>query len=114
MKVIIAGSRGITDYDCLMEAIQLCPFIDITEIVSGNAKGVDSLGEEWALNHARPCTKFPASWVELGKSAGFVRNVQMADYADALIAIWDGQSKGTFHMIGEMVRHNKPVFVYCP
>jgi hypothetical protein len=84
------------------------------EIVSGGAQGVDWQAELYAKKHTLKFTEFPAKWDELGKAAGFARNIQMADYADALVAVWDGGSKGTFHMISQMVKRNKPVFVYCP
>ena len=57
------------------------------------------MGEFGALHHDSPVKKFPADWGGLGKRAGYLRNEQMADYADALIAVWDGKSKGTKHMI---------------
>lgn len=84
------------------------------EIVSGGAQGVDFLAELYAKKHTLKFTEFKADWDTYGKSAGYRRNVEMAEYADALIAIWDGQSKGTLHMINSMVTQKKPVFVYCP
>jgi hypothetical protein len=112
MKVIIAGSRSINDKWTIIEAVGATDWI-IDEVVSGAANGVDKLGEQWADIHNIPVKQFPADW-EIGKHAGYVRNVQMAQYADALIAIWDGKSKGTLHMISAMVNINKPVYVYCP
>lgn len=97
MKTIIAGSRNFNDYD-LLEAV-LLKHSDITEIISGCARGADSLGEKFALEHSIPIKKFPADWNTYGKSAGYRRNEQMAYYGDRLIAFWDGQSKGTKHMI---------------
>lgn len=98
MKVIIAGSRSITDYSVVAEAVEKSGF-EITEVVSGCAGGVDRLGEKWAKNHKIPIKKFPAQWSKYGKSAGYVRNGAMARYADALIAVWDGVSRGTKHMM---------------
>ena len=86
---------------------------EITEVVSGGARGIDTDGEHWAIGSGIPVKRFPADWDDLGKRAGFVRNAEMADYADALIAIWDGKSRGTLHMINTMVEAGKPVFVYC-
>ena len=71
---------------------------DIT-IVSGTAKGADKLGELYGKQNDYPIKKFPADWDAFGKSAGYRRNVEMAEYADMLIAFWDGKSKGTEHMI---------------
>lgn len=111
MKVIIAGSRTIKDYEKVFAAVNASGF-DITEVVSGGAKGVDSLGEEFAEEQRLGILKFIPDWDGLGKRAGFARNAEMAVYADALVAVWDGQSKGTKHMITCMEGLNKPVFVY--
>jgi hypothetical protein len=99
MRTIIAGSRDITDLRLLETVIEDSGF-DITEVVCGGARGVDALGRTWAGNGNRaPVKMFPAKWDEFGKSAGYRRNVEMADYGEALIAIWDGASRGTKHMI---------------
>jgi hypothetical protein len=110
MKVIIAGSRSVDDYGHIVYAIGQSGFT-VEEVVSGTARGADQLGELWARRHFVCCTKFPADWNRLGKQAGYVRNQRMAEYADALIAIWDGQSRGTKHMIDIMRKQGKPVFV---
>jgi hypothetical protein len=98
MKTIIAGSRSITDFAVVDQTIKNSGY-EITEVISGTAKGVDTLGEEWASLNNIPITRFPADWKTYGKSAGYIRNEEMAKYADALIAIWDGKSKGTRHMV---------------
>lgn len=98
MRTIVAGSRTIEDYDMVCNAIETCPW-EITEIVSGHAFGVDRLGEEWAMANDMPMKIYPAMWDKYGKSAGYARNVEMAEYAHGLIAIWDSRSKGTAHMI---------------
>ena len=69
------------------------------QIVSGTARGVDQLGEEYAKRNDLAVKKFPADWDRFGKSAGYKRNKQMAEYANALVAFWDGRSRGTKHMI---------------
>lgn len=97
MKTIIAGSRKITDYDILEAAIAASGFT-ITEVISGGAKGVDSLGEWFATKNEIPLKVFPYL-KKYGKAGGPIRNEQMADYAEALIALWDGESRGTAHMI---------------
>jgi hypothetical protein len=81
------------------------------EIVSGGARGVDTFGEIYARDNCIKVKVFPADWNTHGKKAGYLRNVQMAEYADALLAIWDGESKGTKHMIDTMKRMNKQVYV---
>jgi hypothetical protein len=114
VKLIIAGSRTITEYAEVEAAIAASGFTP-TEIVSGGASGVDTLGEIWALRHNIPIKHFPARWKEYGRSAGMIRNEQMGRYADALVAAWDGKSRGTRHMIYYMTHHlKKPVSVYRP
>ena len=98
MKTIIAGSRSISDYNTIVDAVHKSGF-NITEVVSGAARGVDRLGEKWANSHGIPVRQVHAEWERYGKRAGYLRNEKMADYANALIAVWDGQSKGTEHMI---------------
>lgn len=75
--------------------------VDLTtvEIVSGGARGADSLGEKFAREHGCKIKRFIPDWDGLGKKAGFVRNWDMAKYADACVVFWDGKSKGTKHMI---------------
>ncbi|SRR6266404_2987666 len=98
MKVIVAGSRGIHDYEFVAQAIR-CSGFDITEIVSGTAAGVDRLGERWARENNIPISRFPANWDTHGKAAGPIRNREMAEYANALVAVHNGVSHGTAHMI---------------
>ena len=97
MKVIIAGSRGITQYTIVQEAIDEAfkkEGIEITEVVSGTAKGVDQLGEVAAELNDIPIKQFPAEWSKYGRSAGFVRNGKIADDADVLIACVANDRKG--------------------
>jgi hypothetical protein len=111
MKVIVAGSREITSFKEVSLAIEKSGF-EITEIISGTARGVDKLGEGWASLHKVPIKRFPAQWAKYGRGAGFKRNTEMAEYADALVAVWDGQSKGTKQMISEANRLLLKVFRY--
>jgi hypothetical protein len=111
IRVIVAGSRdGIWPFNVRI-AIHRSGY-HINEVVSGGARGVDLYGEWWAEEHSIPVKRFPADWDRHGKGAGYIRNEQMAAYADALVAVWDGQSKGTAHMIKTMEALGKPVFVY--
>ena len=124
MKTIIAGSRSIASYFCkddckckdmgflggavplceelayneLVKFIAKCPW-EITEVISGTAKGVDKLGERWAKENNIPCVRYPANWSKYGLKAGPIRNAEMADVAEATIILWDGVSKGTNNMI---------------
>lgn len=112
MKVILAGSRGITDFGILDQVVAHSKYF-VSEVVSGGARGVDQLGEQWAKIYNHPVRQFLPDW-SLGKGAGHIRNKQMAEYADALVAIWDGESRGTKNMIETMQKLGKPVFVYTP
>jgi len=98
MRTIIAGSRTITSYKMLLVAIRKCGWVP-TIILCGDARGADKLGEEWAKRNNVPVEHYPADWDGLGKKAGYVRNSEMVQNADALIALWDGNSKGTEHTI---------------
>ena len=109
-KVIIAGSRGFSNYKLLKEKCNRflrekrkeCNII----IVSGGARGADALGEKYAKDEGFSLEIYPAQWKKFGKAAGFRRNEQMAEVADALIAFWDGKSHGTKHMIDIMNEKN--------
>lgn len=111
MKTIIAGSRTIDDYSQVESAVKQSGFT-ITELYSGCAKGVDMLGIMYADANKIPVMAFPAQWDKHGKKAGILRNEEMAKTADALIAIWDGKSRGTKHMIQIAKEKNLKVFVY--
>lgn len=113
MKVIVAGSRHIEDADLVVTAIESSGF-PVTQIVSGGAPGVDSIGEQYARWRKIQLMIFKADWNRYGRSAGPKRNRQMAEYADALVAIWDGKSRGTKNMIDEMKRLGKLVFITYP
>lgn len=111
MKVIVAGTRTVRDPAIVAAAIAAAPF-KITEFVSGMAPGVDRIAEFLAERWKVPCKRFPAYWAVYGDSAGPRRNQQMAEYADALIAVWDGQSRGTADMITRAQVRGLPVFIY--
>ena len=111
MKTIIAGSRDITDFTTLMKAVDVSK-LDITSVVSGGARGVDKLGEIYASRFNLPIFIFKANWDKHGKKAGILRNIEMARNAEALLAIWDGKSRGTLHMITEGHKQGLRVHVY--
>ncbi len=110
MKIIIAGSRDIDSYAVIADAVKQSGFF-ITEVVSGKARGVDSLGEVWAENNDIPVKEFPADW-DNEEDAGFNRNDRMGDYGDGLIAIRLGDSSGTSHMIRSATKRGLKTFVY--
>jgi hypothetical protein len=100
VKVIIAGGRDFDDFDLLCKKVdKILSRQDEIEIVSGTARGADKLGERYAELRGYDIKRFPADWGNNGRAAGYMRNEDMADYSDALIAFWDGSSKGTLHMI---------------
>lgn len=105
-RVIVAGTREFDNYLLLRMKLTdyLLPIPDEEiEIISGTARGADKLGEQYASDYNLKCIKFPANWNTYGKSAGYIRNAEMAKYASqehgVLFAFWDGKSKGTNHMI---------------
>ncbi len=112
MKVIIAGSRYFTDYQKLKkECDQLLQNQKNIVIVSGDHyKGADKLGIQYANEKGFNLIKFPAEWNKFGKAAGPIRNKQMVNYADVLIAFWDRKSKGTASII--RFAKNKGLLVY--
>lgn len=110
MRTIIAGSRGIIDPNCVDFAVANCGWYP-TVVLSGTASGVDTLGERWAEQSGVPVERYPANWILHGKRAGPIRNSFMASKAEALIAIWDSQSRGTQHMIEEARQRGLRVFI---
>lgn len=110
MRVIIAGGRDFNNYVLLLETIIKSNF-DITEIVSGGAAGADRLGEKFAYEANISLKRFPANWNIHGRKAGIIRNGQMAEYADALIAVWDNKSPGTANMIKQAQSKRLKIFV---
>lgn len=100
MKVIVAGCRDYNDYDAM--ARHLSQLEGVTEIIHGGCRGVDSVAALYAHRNKIAVKAFAADWKKHGRSAGPIRNQQMADYASSdgtLVAFWDGQSRGTKNMI---------------
>jgi hypothetical protein len=114
MKLIIAGSRHFKhyDYDLILSCLNMhkLGIRDITEVISGRAFGIDKAGEQLADKFDLPLSTFPADWDKHGKAAGPIRNKQMAEYADALLLIWDGKSRGSNNMLNNMRQLGKPVY----
>lgn len=111
MKLIIAGSRSVRDPRWLKLAFEQTGWDwEVSEVVCGMAAGADTLGLLWARRNGIPWKEFPAGWRtkdgELNRKAGFERNERMACYADALIALWDGQSNGTRDMLERARAHD--------
>lgn len=110
MRVIIAGSRDITDQSVVDEAMTRL-YLRPTHILSGTARGVDRMGEVWAAKNKVEVLKYPANWGEYGRSAGYRRNELMAKNAEVLVAFWDGESRGTKHMIDLAKKHGLIIHV---
>ena len=114
-KIIIAGGRDFMDYNLLKEKtnkiLQEKKVTHKIVIISGCARGADTLGLRYASENAFDVEEYPADWDKYGKKAGYMRNVEMAENADALIAFWDGKSKGTKHMIDIATERNLPTRV---
>lgn len=111
MRTIIAGSRHL-GLDDVLVAMAICPW-KVTEVISGGARGVDTAGEVWArINHI-PIKRFPADWEKYGRYAGPRRNIQMADYAEAVVIVWDGQSRGALHMLNTAKERGMRLHLYA-
>jgi len=100
MKTIIAGSRDYSSVASIYSVLDAQLLVrPITEVISGTARGPDSIGAIWAIERNIPVTYFPADWGRYGRGAGHIRNAQMAEYAEAVIIFWNGISSGTANMI---------------
>jgi hypothetical protein len=112
MKLAIIGSRTFNDYEFLHKVIDEFWYDGKIElIISGGAKGADSLAEKYANEHFVPLKVFPAEWDKYGKSAGYRRNVDIVKEADWVVAFWDGKSKGTKHSIDLANKYGKKLIV---
>jgi len=130
MKTIIAGSRSITDYKQIVAIINSVDstYWDITEVVCGMARGVDLAGKKWAEENNIPVTMMPAPWNDLtapgaiiktnirgekyNARAGHIRNEAMAQWADALLLIWDGISPGSKNMLDLAKKYDLKFAIY--
>lgn len=115
MRTIIAGSRTVLDYRHVVDAMEAARILDglnPTVVLSGTAHGADRLGERWAREHNIFIERYSADWTLHGRGAGVMRNAQMADRAQALVALWHNKSRGTKHMIDTAVRRGLLVVVW--
>lgn len=114
-KLIVAGGRDFNDYDLLSRVLFAMADVELADkaisIVCGMARGADRLGLHFAGQHDVKLYQFPADWEGYGKYAGYYRNKQMGNFSDALLAFWDGKSRGTKQMIEYMQGLGKPVHI---
>ncbi len=111
MKLIIAGSRNLyMSIKNITACLDLHEIGSVQEVICGGASGPDRAGKAWALVYDVTVNEFPAEWDTHGKAAGPIRNRQMAEYGEALLLIWDGESRGSANMKKEMLKLNKPVY----
>ncbi len=101
MRLIIAGSRDFDDYEMLKLRLDeiLRNTSEPIEVVSGTCKGADLLGERYAEERGYVIKRFPVDWDKHGKKAGYLRNLEMAEYGTHCVVFWDGYSAGTKMMI---------------
>jgi hypothetical protein len=111
MRVVVSGSRTITEFALVEKAIRESGF-EISVLLSGHAKGVDRLAERWAKENGIPIETFPALWEVHGIIAGHLRNGEMVDKSEGLIAVWDGLSAGTRDIIVRAKKKDRRVFVF--
>lgn len=108
-KMGVIGSRTFTNYKYMKEILDSFSF---SEIVSGGAKGADSLARRYAEEKNIPITEILPEWDKYGKSAGFKRNKLIIDQSDAIVAFWDGVSRGTAHSISLARKNGKDVHIF--
>jgi hypothetical protein len=112
MKVAIVGSRTYTNFERLEQFVKDTVNIsEITTIISGGAKGVDTLAEKLALKYDIPTKIFYPNWQKYGKFAGPVRNEKIIKDSDIVIALWDGMSKGTNSSINLARKYNRELHI---
>lgn len=107
MKVAIIGSRNLTVTD-----IEKYLPINVTEIVSGGARGIDTCAKNYAIRKGIKITEFLPQYDKYGRGAPLKRNLQIIDYSDMVIAFWDGKSRGTRYVIENCRKRNKKVTVF--
>ena len=112
MKLIIAGSRDLFGTKLVHDAFVDTKCSAPSKVVCGGAAGIDAAGRYWAETAGVPVKVFRADWNKHGRAAGPIRNKQMAEYADELLLIWDGKSRGSANMKKQMIAVGKPVFEY--
>ena len=109
MKIGVVGSRDFDDYKKLEK--ELNKIEGITEIVSGGAKGADTLAREFAEKNDIKLTEFKPDYEQYGRGAPIRRNKKIVEYSDQIIAFWDGESRGTKNTIDIAEKQDKPITI---
>ena len=113
-RIVIGGCRNYNDYTLFSEYVKSClsEFIsDNVTIISGHCSGVDCMAERYAKENGLKCLVYPADWGKYGRAAGPIRNKALVENSDAIIAFWDGKSKGTKNLIDIAARQSKRIWV---
>lgn len=108
----IVGSRGFTDYQKMIKCLKPYKKL-ITKVVSGGAKGADSLARTYAAENKIPYIEFEADWDTDGKQAGFIRNTRIVKASDVIVAFWDLESKGTAHTLKCAKASEVPIIIFA-
>ncbi len=113
MKVAVIGSRGFNNYDLLKKTLSN---IEITLLVSGGATGADSLGEQYAIENNIETKIFLPDWDKHKRAAGMIRNTDIVNESEVVVAFWDGNSRGTLDSINKAKKSNKKLIIinYTP
>ncbi|MBP3390286.1 MAG: DUF2493 domain-containing protein [Clostridia bacterium] len=107
MKVAVIGSRNLA-----VKNLEKYLPEGTTEIVSGGARGIDSCAKNYANTNGIPLKEFLPNYDEFGRSAPLLRNLEIIDYADIVLAFWDGKSRGTKFVIDKCRAKGKPVNIF--
>ncbi len=111
MRIAVIGSRNFTNWELLEQKLNDFKF-PITQIISGGARGADKLAEKYAKIKNIPIKVYIPDWEKYGKGAGFIRNTQIVESADTVIAFWDTKSRGTKRSIELARKMGKSLYVF--
>lgn len=112
-KIAIIGSRSFQDYNFVEITVDaLLRENEKPTIISGGASGADAVAKLYAMKRDFPYVEFPALWSKHGRAAGFIRNEQIVDAAEWVLAFWDGKSRGTKHSIDLARTKKKNLCIY--
>lgn len=112
MDIGVVGSRNFNDYELLKSVLDdFKSKNNVVRVVSGGAKGADTLGHKWAVENKLYVDTYSPNWRKFGKGAGYIRNITIIDNSNVIIAFWDGKSKGTKHTIDNTKKKGKKCII---